>query len=127
MVDVVWPEGKVGTTLYDLVELASTDRAQAPRLLYDFVAELRLDTEVPVCVIIHNLNIWDQVCDFIEPLTYHQMSPRKLALVDAFDYFTRKAPVSNPTLIFCHSRLLLLFFLSCAFFLMIEIQHRRFA
>lgn len=95
LADVVWgPEGTPrGTTLYDLVLLASTDRAQAPRLLYDFVAELRLDTEVPVCVMIDNLNVWGQVSEFIEPHTYKPLDPKKLALVDAFDYFTREAPV----------------------------------
>ena len=110
--DVAWPEGKVGTTLYDLVELASTDREQAPRLLYDFVAELRLSTEVPVCVVIDNLNVWDQVCEFIEPFTYNKLDPRKLALVDAFSYFQREAPVrTNNT--HAHAAFLLLSALPC--------------
>jgi hypothetical protein len=95
LADVNWPEGQVGTTLFDLVTLASIDRAQAPRLLYEFVAELRLPTEVPVAIMIDNLNIWDQVCEFIEPHTYNQMDPRKLALVDAFAYFTKSPPVSS--------------------------------
>jgi len=115
LADVVWPEGKVGTTLYDLVELASTDREQAPRLLYDFVAELRLPTEVPVCVMIDNLNVWDQVCEFIEPFTYTKLDPRKLALVDAFSYFQREAPVRHIAHTHAHAHIffpLSFFFLS---------------
>ncbi len=91
------PPVEAGTTLYDLVSLASRDRVQAPRLLYDFVAELRLSTEVPVAIMIDNLNIWDQVCEFVEPHTYKPMDPRKLALVDAFSYFTRAPPVRKKT------------------------------
>lgn len=90
--DIVWPEGQTGTTLFDLVSLASTDREQAPRLLYDFTAELKRATEVPVLVVLDNLNVWDQVCEFIEPYTYQHLDPRKLALVDAFSWFTTKPP-----------------------------------
>lgn len=78
--------------MFDLVTLASTDRAQAPRLLYDFTAELKRSTEVPVLVLVDALNVWDQVTDFVEPLTYKKMEARRLALVDAFSWFTQKPP-----------------------------------
>lgn len=93
--DVQWPEGAKGETLFDLVSLASTDREQAPRLLYDFTAELKRATEVPVLVLLDDYNIWDQPTEFIEPLTYDKMHARRLALVDAFSWFAQKPPVST--------------------------------
>lgn len=92
---IAWTDGVKGETLFDLVTLASTDREQAPRLLYEFVGELKHKTEIPVLVAIDNLNVWDQVCEFIEPYTYKKMDPRKLALVDAFNWFIERPPVSS--------------------------------
>jgi hypothetical protein len=131
LADVQWPEGKVGTSLLDLALLASSDREQAPRLLYEFVAELRLPTEVPVLVIIDNVNVWDQVCEFVEPHTYMPLNPRKLALVDAFSYFENHAPVrqykhahTHPTL--CAAALSLRL-PACVCFNDESTSHRRFA
>jgi hypothetical protein len=92
--DLTWPEGNPGQTLFDLVTLASQSRELAPRLLYDFTAEIKRSTEIPVLVVLDNLNVFDQVCEFVEPLTYAKMDPRKLALVDAFSWFQNKPPVS---------------------------------
>jgi hypothetical protein len=130
LADVQWPEGKVGTSLLDLALLASSDREQAPRLLYEFVAELRLPTEVPVLVIIDNVNVWDQVCEFVEPHTYMPLNPRKLALVDAFSYFENHAPVRQKQTCAhrhkCSARLLFLS-PSCVCCSDESTSHRRFA
>jgi len=97
---LTWKNGSdnaEGRTMYDLAQLAATDREQAPRALYAFMQQLKVPTACPVLIAIDNLNVWDQVCEFIEPYTYEQMQPRKLALVDAFDYFTKRAPATGAT------------------------------
>jgi len=88
-------------TLYDLVQLAHQDQNLAPVILYDFIDELRQATEVPVLVLMDNVNVWDVASDYVD--RYHHSRPlpaRRLALVDAFSTFQHISP-SNGASISC--------------------------
>ena len=65
----MWLEYEEGApkTLYDMVRLAAHDITQAPAILYDFVAEVRQITEVPVLVAFDALNEWDNPSPFPDP------------------------------------------------------------
>lgn len=80
-------------TLLDLINLSIVDVSQAARILYQLVDELRHQKEVPVLVLIDNLNAWDSVSDFIDPTNHYKPLPaRRLALVDAWSVFQHVSP-----------------------------------
>lgn len=80
------------STLYDLAIAISESRELAPELLAPFIAEVKQADEVPIMILIDNMNVWDSQSAFIKPLTYEPIQARELALVDAFSTFQTSAP-----------------------------------
>jgi hypothetical protein len=79
-------------TLYDLASLAVAYPEKAQEMLYQFVQEIHLATEVPVLVCIDNINEWDQITEFRHPKTLKRLFARNLGGVDAFSFFEKTAP-----------------------------------
>jgi hypothetical protein len=86
-------------TLLDLATLAVVSSEQVNDIVYDFVNELKLATEVPVLVVIDSLNRWDHKTQFHNPVNLHKkLLARQLSLVDAFSEFQTTAPKNGMTL-----------------------------
>jgi len=65
----------------------------APELIYEFVNTLRHQNNVPLLVLIDNLNAWDSVSQFIDAKNaYKPLPSRRLALVDAWSTFQHLSP-----------------------------------
>lgn len=72
-------------TLFDLVALAAVDETQSADILYSFIEELKMTTEVPVVVAIDNFNEFDLLSEFVRPNNPHMRIPsRRLSLCKSF-------------------------------------------
>ena len=81
-------------SLLDLIHVARDDVELATAVLYAVVAELRSAREVPVLVLLDNVNVWDGASQFVDPSsrTAAPLPARRLALVDALSSFQHVAP-----------------------------------
>lgn len=82
-------------TLADLVRIGASESRSSPQVLRDMVAEIKLDTEIPVAVFVDNVNLWDHSTAFSEPRTYKKIMARRLSLVDTFQDFHYRAPANG--------------------------------
>lgn len=86
-------------TLYDLVAWGALNEEEAPDVLFDVIEVLQHQKQVPVTVIIDNLNSWDTVSDFHEPETVKRLDRRQLAMVDAFWRLVEKPPRNGTVIV----------------------------
>lgn len=91
--------GSEGKTLFDLAQHAARNEDDAPDILYDFVWEIQRTQDIPVTVLVDNLNSWDTVSDFNEAETMKRLDRRQLCMVDAFARLQERPP-RNGTFIF---------------------------
>ena len=82
-------------SLLDLLHLARDDVTLSTSVLYATVAELRTASEVPVLVLMDNVNVWDGLSQFVDPDSRSALPlpARRLALVDALSAFQHVSPL----------------------------------
>ena len=92
-------------TLLDLIHIARDDATLATSVLYAVVAEVRTAHEVPVLVVMDNVNVWDGASQFVDPLsrTATPLPARRLALVDALSSLPARRPAVGCVRL-CHHR-----------------------
>ena len=81
-------------SLLDMLHIARDDASLATSVLYAAVSELRRAREMPVLVVLDNVNVWDGASQFVDPdsRTARPLPARRLALVDALSTFQHVAP-----------------------------------
>jgi len=81
------------TDLYGLCEQAMYNVEIAADIFYDFVQEIKLATEIKTLVLIDNVNVWDHMSEFRDPVNpFKRIPARKLSMIDAFQTFQKTGP-----------------------------------
>lgn len=55
-------------------------------MVYDFIKEIQYDTEVPVLVLIDDINLWDQISQFLDPHTTQVTKVHDTAAAKTHEY-----------------------------------------
>jgi hypothetical protein len=84
-----------------LLEQATLNTDIAGLIMYDFVEEIKLATEVKTLVLVDNFNVWDQDSQFRRPDNpFKKIKNRELSMVDAFMGFYKGQGIKNGLSVF---------------------------